>query len=352
MFQSRRIVVTMATVATLVAVPATASAKSPKVSASAGVQVHVVKAKKAIKLLKKAAKADNNAVVISQLRIARSQVAAASKLARRMAKSADPVAAAASLTLVGTSYDQLLGSVTGIVDDVTGQAQTMLAQSINPTLAGNAQVLSVLTSLLDDVPASVQPLLASIVGSLGVSSGNDIVTMATALASGALPVDINALLTQSIHAATAAIQGSFATITSIMPLMSSTVQGPLSQILATVTQVGSAGSILPSVLNSASALSTITGLISTVLGALPVAGGVAGAGGLTSTLTGLLGGITGAGGGVLPGNLGATLSSLLGGITGGGAGSIPGVGGVLSTVTGLINSLLGGLLGGLGTATA
>jgi hypothetical protein len=352
MLQSRRIVVTMATLVTLVAVPATASAK-PKASASASVQVHAVKAKKAIKLLKKAAKADNNAVVISQLRTARSQVATASKLARRLAKT-DPVGAAASLTIAGTSYDQLLDAVTAIVDDVSGQAQTALAQSIIPTLAGHQQILSLLTSLLDDVPASVQPLLASIIGSLGVSTSNDIVSMATALA-GNLPVNINALLTQSLGVATSALQSAFATINTIMPMMASTVQGPLSQILASVSQVGSTGSILPAVLSNTSVLNTVTGLINTVLGSLPVVGGGS-VGGLPSTLSGLLGGLTSGSGGLLPGNLGNTLNSLLGGLTGhatnGGTVHYPGVGGIVSTVTGLIDSLLGSLLGDLGTSAA
>ena len=113
MSQSRRYVAAMAMFAALLALPATASAKSShSMTAKASVQVSVDKADKAVKRLKRYARLGNSAGVARQLKIARSQSAAASKKARRMANKASTgtqtVAAASALTLAGTQYDQLV----------------------------------------------------------------------------------------------------------------------------------------------------------------------------------------------------------------------------------------------------
>jgi hypothetical protein len=307
MSHSRRLVVVMATLAALVAVPTTASAKS----STASVQIHVVKAKKAVKLMNRAAKAGDGASVVRQLRVARSQNAAASRKARAMAAGSDSVAAAQALALAGMSYEQLIASITRLVDEVKGQAQKLLAQAMKPSLVGQAHVIRILASLLDDVPASVRPILAAIVTALAVGDADEVTNMDAAIRSGKLPVNVSAIVKQALDMATQYIKMAFSAIKAIVPTLPAPVQGSMLQILNLVTST--VGTIVPSVLR------TVTGLIDTILGSLPFVGTAAGAGGLTGTFGGLLGAVTGGGQNALPGDAGNILGNLLSGLFGGGS---------------------------------
>ena len=348
MSHSRRLVVVMAALAALVAVPSTASARSS--TAAASVQAHVVKAKKAVKRMNRAAKTGDSAGVVRQLRTARSQTATASRKARAMAAGPDSVAAAKALTLTGMSYEQLLASITQLVDQVPGQPQVLLAKAIKPSLESEAQVVGTLASLLDDVPASVQPVLASIVTGLAVGDADEVTNMDAALRSGELPVNVSAIVTQALGMATHSMDTAFSAIKPIVPMLPAPVQGPMSGILNMVT--GVVGTIVPTMLG------TVTGLIDTILGSLPFVGSGSGAGagagsgagaggGAAGSFGGMLGGLTGGGQSALPGNTGNMLSDLLGSLFGGGAtAGAGGIGGIISSIMGLITSLLGGVFGG------
>ncbi|HEV7804765.1 MAG TPA: hypothetical protein VGO80_03020 [Solirubrobacteraceae bacterium] len=335
-------------VAAVAAVPATASASTKKVvskTSVAAVQSNVANAKTAVKKLKRAVSAGKSTVAKRELKVARSQSAAASRTARRMANRAvteiGAATAAQALTIAGTQYDALLETLTALVDD--GPAQSLIAAAIQPTIAGRTQILETLTALLDDVPASVQPMLASIIAALAAGDATEVVNLDNALNAGSLPDTITGLVSQCLAVATQAIQSGLSMIQGFLPLMPTESQIPLGNILTQVS--GVAGNLLPTV------LSTVTGLIDTIISALPIVGGgsaTAGIGGITGIFGGLLGGLVGGGAGTIPGtgNVGNIISDLLGGLLGGSAGVVGGspVGGVLSTVTNLINSLLGGLL--------
>jgi hypothetical protein len=365
MSQVRRSFAAFATVAAIAAVPATASAsttstaKDVSKTSVATVQANVKNAKSAVKKLKQAVRAGKSTVAKRELKMARSQTAAASRTARRMANRAvteDGAAVAAqALTIAGTQYDTLLEVLTALVDD--GPAQSLIAGAIQPTIAGKTQILNALNGLLPEVPAEVQPMVASIIASLGAGDATEVVNLDNALNIGSLPDTITGLVSQCLAAATQAIQMAMNMVQGILPVLPTEAQAPLGTILSQVT--GIVGTIVPSV------LSTITGLINSVIGSLPFVGGSAsasgsvsmgGLGGLTGIFSGLLGNVVGGGTtGAIPGtgNIGNMISDLLGGLLGGGStgGSNP-VGGIMSTVTNLINSLLGGLLpGGVVPAT-
>jgi hypothetical protein len=358
MSQVRRSFAVLATVAAVAAVPASASASTTKAVSKTSVttvQTNVKNAKKAVKALKRAVKSGAVTVAKRELKVARSQTAAASRTARRMANRAvteDSAATAAqALTIAGTQYDILLETLTALVDE--GIAQAPIAGAIGPTINGKLQVLNVLTSLLDDVPASVQPMVASIIASLGAGDATEVVNLDNALNTGSLPETITGLVSQCLAMATDAIEMAMDMIQGFLPMLPTEAQAPLGSILTQVT--GLVGNLIPSV------LSTVTGLIDTIIGSLPIVGGgsatgaTSGLGGITGIFSGLLGGIVGGGTGTgsVPGvgDVGNIISDLLGGLFGG-TGSANPVGGILSTVTGLINQLLGGLLpGGLVPAT-
>jgi hypothetical protein len=359
MSHHRRMVATMATLAALVAVPATASAKShdSAASASVSVQVHVTKAERAVKRLRHAVKLGKGSVVKRELKTARSQTAAAARVARSMANNASSdsqeIAATQSLALAGTQYDTLIESITALVDEITGQAQALIAQAISPSIAGKQNIIAMLTGMLTKVPAEIQPVLASIITALSVGDSTEVTNLDQAAHSGALPFDISSIVNSCLAMATDAINSAFSMIQGFLPMLPAGVQGPIGSILDMVTST--VGTIVPSV------LSTITGLIDSVLGSLPFVGGTSATGGIAG-LGGLLGGILGTGtssmGGL--GGIGSMITNLLGGLFGGtpaaggttpAAGGIAGVGGILSSVTGLINNLLGGLLGGMVPST-
>jgi hypothetical protein len=357
MSHHRRSVAVMATVAALAAVPATASAKSHDSARSTtpAVQVHVTKAQKAVKRLKRAVRAGKGSVVKRELKTARSQTAAAARVARSMAYAAttDPqeIAATRALTLAGTQYDELIEQITALVDEITGQAQALIAQAISPSIAGKQQVIDLLTEMVGKVPAEVQPVLASVIAALSVGDATEIVNLDNAVDGGTLPVNVSAIVTQALNLATSSIESAFGVVQSLLPMLPPAAQAPLGTILDMVTST--VGTIVPG------ALTTVTGLIDSVLGSLPFVGGTSATG--SFGLGGLLGGLVGGGAQTVPGGAGDTIGNLLGGVLGGGsapagatapaAGGIAGVGGIINSVTGIINGVLGGLFGHLAPAT-
>jgi len=269
----------MATLATLVAVPATASASTHSTAPTkAAVQANVDKATTAVKRIKRYARLGDSKRVASQLKIARKQSAMASKSARLMASSADTpsesLKAAQALTLAGSQYDDLVEAITAIVDQVTGQVQAQVANSIVPSLAGKQKILDVLNQILPQVPAEAQPIIASIIAALGAGDATEVVNLNDAATSGGLPVDISAIVTQCLGMATSMIDEAFGMIQGLLPMLPTAVQGPLAQVLGMVN--GVVGTIVPSV------LSTVTGLIDTILGSLPFVGGTTASAGISN----------------------------------------------------------------------
>ena len=318
MSSTRRLAAILAALTALVALPATASAHST--ASGTSVNAHVTKAAKAVDRLERAVKRGNTASAARQLRIARSQTARASVDARMMARVADTpgesAGAAASLTIAGAQYDALLESITALVDQIRGRVQTLIAQAIPPSIEGRQRIIAVLTSLMDRVPAHAQPILASIIAALSAGDSVEVTNLESALESGNLPSSVSAIVTQALNMATQAIATAFATVQSILPMLPEFVRGPISAVLGLVQST--VGTIVPSV------LSTVTGLLDSILGALPIFGGTPAAG-------------TGDSGGG-----GSLLSGLFGGLFGGDSSS--GIGGLLSSVFGMISRLLGGAL--------
>ena len=288
MSQSRRLVAVMAALATLVAVPATASAAPGKAPTKAAVQANVDKATKAVKRVKRYARLGDDKAVARHLKIARSQSAAASRTARRMVNRADTqsenLKAAQALTMAGTQYDDLAEAITAIVDQVEGKTQTQVAKSIVPTLAGKQKIIDVLNQILPQVPVAAQPIIASIIAGLSAGDANEVANLDSALQTGGLPLNVSAIVTQALGTATAMIDEAFGMIQSLLPMLPAAVQGPLAQVL---------------------------NMVSSVVGTIGSAGSA--------------------------GSTGSTGST-----------PVAGVGGIMTTVTGLLNNLLGGLLGGGG----
>ena len=283
----RCVVAVMATFAVLIAIPAMASAKSEDfaVSTSASVKLHVGKAEKAVARLERAVRVGNASAIKRELKRARSQTSAAARGAHKLAYSADTdaerVSATQALTLAGTQYNRLLVASTALVDESRGRSQALIARAIAPSVAGGQRIIARLTSMLGKVPAEVQPVLASIITALSLAETTAVVNLDVALESGNLPSVVGLIVGQALRIATEAVKSTFATVQSILPLVTGVAHAALSTLLATV--ISTVGTIVPSVLNTA------TGMIGSVLGALPFVGATAT--GATGALGGLLGGL-------------------------------------------------------------
>lgn len=282
----RRIVAVVATLTALISIPATASASSSDavVSANVSVKLHVAKADKALTRLERAVDAGKTSAIARELKRTRSSTAAAARGARRLAASdsasADLVVAAQALTLAGTQSNELLATLTALVDETIGRAQTLIAGAIIPTIASSQQISIQLTGMLGDVPVDIQPMLASIITALAIADVTAVVNLDAALASGDLTASASAIVAQALPIATDAATTLIALAQSVVPIISSVAQSALSPILGTVAST--VGTLTPTALNTA------TGLIGSVLGSLPAVGGAAGGAG---ALSGLLGGL-------------------------------------------------------------
>lgn len=348
MSKSRRLLALAATVTAVAAVPAT-SAEAHGTPSVKDVQTHAAKADKALTRLHNAVDANKPSVAAKQLRIARSESAAASKQARRMAKGANGAAAtkaARGLTIAGEQYDQLVETLANLVDQIHGQVQGAIANALQPSLAGRQKIVDMLNSLMEVVPEQAKPVLASIITALTAGDSTEVTSLDNALDTPGLPVNISAIIQSALDTAVAAINTGFETIKGILPSLPAAVAGPLGTILDTVQGVigDVVGTVIPSVLQ------TVTGLVDTVLGCLPFAGAAAGGTGLGALFGGLLKPGKGAAG--EPGEAGQSLipglgnfQNMISGLLGTATNTATSV---IGTVSNLISGLLGNILGGFG----
>jgi hypothetical protein len=350
MSYSRRIVAAVATLIVLVVVvPAGAEAKSLAVaSQGASVQVSVDRAVVAVKRMTRYARLGRDVAAARQLKVARSQTAAASRVARAMAASAgtgaEGIAAAQALTLVGVQYDDLAEAVSALVSQVTGQAQAQFVNAIVPSLGAKQKVLEMLSALLDGAPVQAKPVIAAIIAVLAATDPAEVINLKAALDSGKLPIDVAVKISEALAVATAFYETAFTMVTSIVALLPKEVQAPLLQILDVVTLP--VGSLKPS------ELSIVTALIAKVLGSLPFAGGtlpashgLPGLSGLAGTFSAIVGSSQS-----LPGGVSDKLDALLPGLFGGPAGGD--LGETLSSLLAKIVELIQQLLGGIGAPHA
>jgi hypothetical protein len=260
----------MATLTVLVAAPAAAEAKSSTTASQrASVQVNVDKATTAVNRMTRYVRLGKDDAAARQLMIARVQIAAASRMARFMAATADAgvegIAAAEALTLVCAQYDDLAEAITALVNQITGQAQTQFVNAIVPSLVAKQKVIDTLTSMLDTAPAEAKPMIAAIIAALAATDPTEVSNLKAALDSGRLPIDIAAKISQALAMATAYYDRAFTMIASIVPLMPKEVQAPLLLILNGAT--APIDRLRPTV------LSTITAMIGKILGMTPFAAG-------------------------------------------------------------------------------
>lgn len=130
----------------------------------------------------------------------------------------------------------------------------------------------------------MRPVLAAVISALSAGDFTEVTNMHQALESGDLPTGISAIVTAALKTATTAISSAFEAVKAILPMLPAVARGPMSSALALLQST--VGTIVPSVLN------LVSGLIDSIIGALPFVGkasagpGLFGLGGLIGSLLG------------------------------------------------------------------
>jgi hypothetical protein len=264
------LVATVATAAVLVpAGVAQASQKRPAVSAEAEVSVHVAKAHSAIKSLKHLVGIGDGLRAEVKLVLAKKETAKASKIALRIAASAGTKGAkadaAASLIKAATQYDELLECVTDLVDEVSGEVQDLLGDSILESIVGHDEVLDVLNDLLDEVPETVQQTLASVIAALELDDATEILNLRDAAAGGDLPEAVSEIVDEALDTLIDTLDEVFDTLEDeILPLLPKSIQKPLESIVDVLDDTTE--QLTPEVAE------TVTELVDSLLDSVPLIG--------------------------------------------------------------------------------
>ncbi|HEX8157666.1 MAG TPA: hypothetical protein VF526_09810 [Solirubrobacteraceae bacterium] len=267
--EHRRLLVIVATAAALV-VPAGAAQASDSsfVSANAKVKIQVAKAHKAVARLKVAVWRRDGVAAAAQLKIARELSAAASVNARRMnhrsTSKHDSAIAAAALVEVATEYEDLLETITDLVDEITGPAQELLAEAILPTIEGRDGVLDSLADILDEVPEAIEETLATVFTALSLDDATELLNLRDAMKGGDLPDNVLSLVTDGLESATDSLDGLFDTVEEIVELLPKPIRKPIAKILDCVDDTTE--QLTPEVLE------TVTELIDSILDTVPLLG--------------------------------------------------------------------------------
>ena len=268
-----------ALMASLLAVPVTAEAKPVS-----KVRTQAVKADKSLDRVVSLAKRNRDTAAAKELRKYRRHLRSADQQTRRMRASTGSVTGAKSygrsVRLVGSVADQCSESLSTIVDDVGGDPQVAIANSIKACILARERVVGALTELLDQVPVEARPYLAKVIAMLSSDGQNEVAGITDALSDPTLPTDVAGILTQALELATAAIDDAMARLNEVMALVPADVRPMVQGVLTMVTEQ------LNSVMTMVSDL--LKGLFG---GTAPTPG--------TGTSPGGLGGLFGAGG--LPG---------------------------------------------------
>jgi hypothetical protein len=267
--------------------------------------------------------ASNPAAAKQALTRSRSQIAAAAHEARALRGHASPDTTTKAFGLLAGQYDRALQTYTSLIGGTGGSLQGLLAQALQPTLAGRTQALGFLgqlTGLLS--PAGAGAATGTIAGLLG-NAPTEIQSLTGLFSAGQLPTSIQALIGQAITTAGGFLDAGLAQLKSLIPTLPAPAQSAVEGVLTALTTA--LGQVK----------STLTGLTQTIGGLLP--------GAIGQTITGQLGQVLS----MLQGFLGTAGGTPTGGTTGTGTTGTGTTGAGTTGAGTTAGGLLGGFLGSL-----
>lgn len=319
----------LATAALLtVGLPSAAQAASPS-GAQASVGQHLQKAQVAARRVTRLSRRGQDAAARKALKTARHEAVAAARSARALARSAstDPAAASTaiwSMTAAAGTYGNLLQQFASLIPQAGSSGlQQSLATALPGTIAGRDQLIAQLSAMVDELTGDAQTLAAQALAALQASAPEQVQQLATVAGLTDLPAQILTIVQQALGTASSALKTGLSTLNAVLPQLPDAAQAGITTALSTITSMMQ--QILPM-------MQQILGMV------MPAASSPMeqGTGIIQSLLGNLLGGFLGGG------STGTGTSS--GGLFGGLLGSLP---------TGLPTGFLGGLtglFGGLGSA--
>ena len=236
-----KLVLGAATLATSAALLIPAGAIAAEKPSTTSVARHVHRASHSLKRLRVFVASGKNAKAVRELKLARHEVARASRLTRKLGKHAHSAKArtraAQAAGDVATEYDAVLHSVAGLLGTAGGGTlQSGLGAAILPALNGREQALALLQSLIDALPADLRAGLTDPFTSVA-EGGSSLIDELTGLLEGdastptGLPDDLTTVVSQAISSVSASIEAGMARLSDLVALLPADAQGPMTDAL-------------------------------------------------------------------------------------------------------------------------
>lgn len=216
----------------ILAVPSAAAAHSkPSVSS---VRAHVRNADQALTMVTDLVQGnDQAAAAIAMVKNLRQTQAASRETGRIHGASKR----AKALRLVVGQRESNVQTLTGLVDDVSGDLQVDMATAITSNLSGRETALSKLTELAGSLPAAAQAGIARAIAAISGHSDQDVSGLATAIGSGKISAAAQPGLQQALTTASGAMFTGVNQLQQIVGMLPAQAQGPVNDAIARVTGI-------------------------------------------------------------------------------------------------------------------
>lgn len=215
----------------ILAVPSAAAAHSkPSVNS---VRTHVRSADQALTVVTDLVRNDQASAAIAMVKNLRQTQAASRETGRIRGASRR----AKALRLVAAQRDSNVQTLTGLVDDVSGDLQVDMATAITSNLSGRETALSKLTELAGSLPAAAQAGIARAIAAISGHSDQDVSGLATAIGSGKISAAAQPGLQQALTTASGAMFTGVNQLQLIVGMLPAQAQGPVNNAIARVTGI-------------------------------------------------------------------------------------------------------------------
>jgi hypothetical protein len=254
--------------------------------------------------------------------------------------------AAAAMDKVAAQENRDAAALTPLIGQLTGAAQSQVATVVAAVTQGREEALSLVSALVPKLPTASRSAVASTVASLSDSGVGQVGQLLGTIAPNSIACTALNAVGQVVATVVASVQSDL---------------GRVQGLLSTLPVGGTLPAQFSSIINGLPAqLSSLIGTLQTAFncpssgGGVVVGGGLGGVTSLVSSITNLVEGLVGSflpslGGGSSSGPVsGVPITGLLSGLLGSVTSTVPSLGGLLGGSSGTGGGLLSGILGLLG----
>jgi len=229
-----RMMVAIASVLALFALPAAASAH--KRATPQSVQSHVRIAQQALSEIQQASGSEDPRAALEVWRSRLHSKAAlreALKVSRSSARRNAPRSAKV-MEDVARLFDVDVEAYAGALDEASGELQAAIAEALPDVLAGREQALAKLAAIAARLPATLQRSIAATISAVSGDIDEEVATLAESVQSGSLMPDVASRITSIIGIATEAVTGVVESLSGLTELLPAAVRPVFNTVISTV----------------------------------------------------------------------------------------------------------------------